>query len=255
MNTPVLELNRVTFKRRGIPVLDDVSWRLDGGEIVGLIGPNGGGKTALLKVILGLLKPSFGEVRVFGSTPEAGRTQIAYVPQFARFDPEFPISVFDVVLMGRQGTPRVGRRFSAEDHRRANLALNQVDLSDKADRRIGNLSGGEIQRVLIARALAQDAKLVLMDEPAASLDSKVGLELYDLLTRLADQRTVVLVSHDIGVVHKYVTSIACMNRRLHYHHSTDITPEMIASLYGEGVDLVEHPHTHRILHEHESSHD
>jgi zinc transport system ATP-binding protein len=249
-----LEIRNVSLSLRGTPVLENVDLTLEGGEFVGLIGPNGAGKTALLKVILGLLHPDRGSVRVFGEPPERARGRVAYVPQFARFDSEFPIRVVDVVLMGRLGPERLFRRFRREDRRRAAEALERVDLTPLADRQIGKLSGGQLQRVLIARALVKDARLLLLDEPTASLDTRVGIELYEFLARFSREMTVVMVSHDVGVIRRYVTSVACLNRRLFYHGSSAIPQETLDAAYGSQVEFLEHPHTHRILHDHREDH-
>jgi zinc transport system ATP-binding protein len=249
MATPVLELRDVTLTRRGIPVLEDVDLTLRGGEFVGLIGPNGAGKTALLKVILGLFRPERGSVRVFGRPPRESRGLVAYVPQYAGFDVSYPVRVRDVVLMGRLGG-RFRLRPSARDREAAERALDRVGLTALADRQVGRLSGGELQRVLVARALAQEASLLLLDEPTANLDTRVEHALYDVLGELPDDTTVILVSHDVGVMHRHVSAVACLNRRLHYHGTREITQEMIEATYGEGVDVLEHPHSHRLLHDH-----
>jgi len=246
--TPVLQLEGVSLSLRGRLVLEDIDWTLHGGEFIGLIGPNGAGKTILLKIILGLLDPDVGTVRVEGRSPREARGRIAYVPQYAVFDREFPVQVLDVVLMGRLGPGFRGLR--SADHDRAFAALRSVDLTHLARRQIGRLSGGELQRVLIARALVQDAPLILLDEPDASLDTRIGGALYDLLGRVAERSTVIVVTHDVGVIDRHVTSVACLNRRLHYHGTAELTQEMIEATYGKGVDVLEHPHSHRLLADH-----
>lgn len=249
MATPVLELRDVTLTRRDLPVLEGVDLTLRGGEFVGLIGPNGAGKTALLKVILGLFRPDRGTVRVFGLPPRETRGRVAYVPQYAGFDPSYPIRVRDVVLMGRLGHHFTFRP-SPRDRAAADRALERVGLTDLAERQVGRLSGGEVQRVLVARALAQEASLLLLDEPTASLDTRVEHALYDVLGDLPAGTTIILVSHDVGVMHRHVSSVACLNRRLHYHGTREITQEMIEATYGVGVDVLEHPHSHRLLQDH-----
>jgi zinc transport system ATP-binding protein len=220
-----------------------------------LIGPNGAGKTVLLKVVLGLLRPDRGEVRVLGETPQKVRGSVAYVPQYPKFDASFPIRVRDVVLMGRLGRSRLFRRLSTTDRERAMHALELVDLVDLAERQIGKLSGGQLQRVLIARALAVDTRLLLLDEPTASLDARIAGELYGLLSRLSKTMTVVLVSHDVGVMYRHVSSIACLNRRLYFHPSRELTEEMLESLYGFPADIVVHGHSHRLLDGHGANHE
>jgi len=250
-----LELRGISLAFHGNPVLEDVDFTLEAQDFVGLIGPNGAGKTVLLKVILGLLKPDRGEVRVFGAPAHERRGDIAWVPQFAHFEADFPICVRDVVSMGTLHRHRLLRRPSAAITENIESALRKLDLIDVAHKQVGKLSGGQMQRVLIARALAQNARILLLDEPAASLDSRFGEDLYELFVSLAQERAVLLVSHDIGVLHRYVSSVACLNRRLISHGSREITQEMLEATYGEHVDLVEHPHSHRLLEPHPTEED
>ncbi|MGD8818377.1 MAG: ABC transporter ATP-binding protein [Acidobacteriota bacterium] len=233
------------------PVLEDVDLTLKPQDFVGLIGPNGAGKTVLLKVILGLLKPDRGRVSVFGEPADEHHGEIAWVPQFAHFETDFPIRVVDVVTMGTLKRANMMRRPTPQARARIEAAMQQVDLLEVAHQQVGRLSGGQVQRVLIARALAQEARILLLDEPAASLDSRFGEDLFELLARLSQERAVLLVSHDIGVLHHYVTSVACLNRRLTFHGSREVTKEMLEATYGSHVDLVEHPFPHRILEPHE----
>jgi zinc transport system ATP-binding protein len=251
MKAPALEIRGVWLAFRGNTVLEDVTLTLQEHDFVGLIGPNGAGKTVLLKIILGLLKPDRGTVRIFGEAAAERRGKVAWVPQFADFDEDFPISVRDVVQMGVLGSRRLPFRRDPAARQRIDTALQKVDLVDVQDKQVGKLSGGQMQRVLIARALAQDARILLLDEPAASLDSRYGDDLYELLRRLSKERAVLLVSHDICVLHRYVSSVACLNRRLTSHGSNEITQEMLEETYGQHVDLVEHPNSHRLLAPHE----
>jgi zinc transport system ATP-binding protein len=250
--TPAIEVRGLTVELAGREVLEEVDLTVPEGDLLGIIGPNGGGKTVLLKVLLGLLRPARGTVRVLGRRPEEARGEVAYVPQHVEFDREFPIRARDVVLMGRIGRRRARRRFDAEDLAAARQALERVDLADLADRQIGRMSGGQLQRVLIARALALDARLLLLDEPTANLDSGISGRIYDLLVTLAGRMTVVLVAHDVGVMCRHVKSIACLNRRLHQHAERGLTQEMLEAAYGYPVDVLlhDHGHSHRLLEEH-----
>jgi zinc transport system ATP-binding protein len=252
MKPPVLEMQDVWLSLRRMPVLEGINLRIDEGDFLAIIGPNGGGKTVLLKVILGLLAPDRGQVRVFGKSPHKARGQIAYVPQYPRFDATFPIRVLDVVLMGRLHGRLVGNRFTADDCRRARTALAEMGMADAADTQIGRLSGGQLQRVVIARALAVDARFLILDEPTASLDPQIAGELYERLKSSSRDMAVIVVSHDIGVISHHVKTVACMNRRLHYHASREITEEMIEATYGCPVDFMVHRHTHRVLGEHDT---
>jgi zinc transport system ATP-binding protein len=250
MTSPVLDIRDVWLSLRRMPVLEGVDLQVNQGDFLAIIGPNGGGKTVLLKVILGLLTPDRGQVRVFGKPPHRARGKIAYVPQYPRFDPEFPIRVLDVVLMGRLRGGFLGARFKSKDCERAHAALEEMGLTDAAEKQIGRLSGGQLQRVLIARALAVDARFLILDEPTASLDPQIAGELYERLKSSGKEMAVIVVSHDIGVISHHVKTVACMNRRLHYHASKEITEEMIEATYGCPVDFMVHRHTHRVLENH-----
>jgi zinc transport system ATP-binding protein len=247
---PAIDVRNVWLSFRGMTVLEDVTFAIAPGEFVGIIGPNGGGKSVLLKIILGLLKPDRGSVRIFGQPPDQMGGALAYVPQYPPFDPRFPIRVLDVVMLGRLGARRLLRRHTPADRERALEALREVQADHLAGREIGKLSGGQLQRVLIARGLATDARLLLLDEPTASLDSAVVGAFYELLQRLSERMTIVLVSHDLSVMSKYVRSVACLNRTMHYHHAREITREMVEEAYGCPIDFVIHRHSHVVLGDH-----
>jgi len=250
----VLELKNVVLRSKGQIILDFLNWTLQEGDFVGLIGPNGAGKTVLLKVLLGLIPPTSGEIRILGNSPTRSRSLIGYVPQYARFDSKFPISVREVVLMGRLSKTRACFGYTAEDRKKADEVMEKLELDALSEMRIGKLSGGQIQRVLIARALASDPKLLLLDEPTASLDTLVGSNVYDLLEELSKRMTIILVSHDIGVISAYVKTVACLNRKLHYHGKKEVAPNILAEVYGCPIDLIAHGHAHRVLHEHDEEH-
>lgn len=251
MNAPVVvSLERVSFTYAGVDVLRDVSFDFHAGDFVGIIGPNAGGKTTLLKLILGLLRPDSGSIRVLGVSPNEARGLVGYVPQYAHFDRSFPIRVRTAVTMGTLGRGRMRDKVANDA---VDRALEQVELHEVADRQMGSLSGGQLQRALIARALVTEPKLLLLDEPTASLDTRIGRSVYELLEELAEKITIVLVSHDIGVISRHVRTIACLNVEMHYHHSKHLTPEMIEAAYGCPVDLVAHGHPHRVLEQHEGA--
>jgi zinc transport system ATP-binding protein len=250
MKEPIVELKDVWLSLKGKLVLEAVDLRLEEGDYLGLIGPNGGGKTTLLRVMLGLLSPDRGTVKIFGEDPSHARGRIGYVPQYTRFDTDFPVSVLDVVLMGRLTARGLFQRRSKRDREVARSCLEKVEMADHAGRQIGKLSGGQLQRVMIARALAVEPRLLLLDEPAASLDSRIGVSIYALLEELSREMTLVLVTHDVGVISRYVKTVACLNRQLYYHRSKEITREMFEAAYGCPVDLVAHGHAHRVLADH-----
>jgi zinc transport system ATP-binding protein len=247
--TPAVELRGVDVRFGETYALEAIDLTIGEGDFLGIIGPNAGGKTTLLKVILGLLEPDRGDVRVFGLPPAEARGMIGYVPQYARFDSDFPISVAQTVGMGRLGRRTRGTS-RTRDREAVGQALETVELSSVANVRVGRLSGGQLQRALIARALASEPKILLLDEPTASLDTPIGRSVYGLLERLAVKIPIVLVSHDIGVISRTVRTIACLNVRLHYHHSRELTPEMVEAAYGCPVDLVAHGVPHRVFQAH-----
>jgi zinc transport system ATP-binding protein len=246
---PVVELRDVTVSLGGNVVLEDVCLDIEAGDYMAILGPNGSGKTTLLKVLLGLVEPDRGQVRVFGGPPRRARDRIGYVPQHSRFDLSFPIRVQDVVLMGRLGHGRLGRP-SVADRAAADAALARVEMEAIGRRPIGTLSGGQLQRVLIARALVQAPELLLLDEPTSSLDERVGRSVWELFEELSHEMTIVVVTHDIGAISRFVRSVACLNRVLHYHPTTELTPEILEATYGCPVDLLAHGHPHRVLDTH-----
>ncbi len=250
MNDVIVNIDHLWLQYGTTIALEDITFQLHALDFVSIIGPNGGGKTTLLKVLLGLVHPSRGRVRVLGNAPHQGRGEIGYVPQQATLDKDFPITVWDVTLMGRLGRLPLFQRYQARDRELVADALRRVNMYDFRRRQIGKLSGGQQQRVLIARALVSQPRLLLLDEPTASIDSEIKREIYELLSELNEQVTIVMVSHDIGVVSSYVKTIACLNRRLVYHNEKDVTPEMLAETYQCPVDLIAHGVPHRVLHSH-----
>lgn len=247
MTVPALTLQNVNVSLGGKLVLEDINLSLPDTGFLGLIGPNGAGKTVLIKTIAGIIKPDSGVVEIGGKRPNAARGTIGYVPQHASFDGSFPISVMDVVLMGRLGNCGLLKNYSEDDRARAEQSLERVSMAEHRNVQIGQLSGGQIQRVLIARALVMEPKLLLLDEPTASLDTRIGQSFYELLQELNKTMTIILASHDIGVISSFVKTIACLNRKLHYHESKEIKGDIIAEVYGCPVDLIAHGHAHRVL--------
>ncbi len=240
---PVAELRGVSLRLRGVAVLEDVDLRIDAGEYLAILGPNGGGKTSLLKVLLGLLVPDRGEVRILGGPAKRAAGRVGYVPQVRAFDSEFPIRVHDVVAMGFLARRTLGRVSAAQRARLAEV-LDQVEIGELAERPIGTLSGGQLQRVLIARALVDRPALLLLDEPTSNLDERVGRSVWELFEELSRTMAVVVVSHDIGAIARQVRSVACMNRRLYAHPSKGLTPEVIEAAFGGPIDLVAHGAPH-----------
>ena len=233
MNTPVVTLEHIRVRFGDVTVLDDISLNIEAREFVGITGPNGGGKTTLLKVILGLISPEKGRVSVFSMPPVPARKRVGYVPQFHHFNSSFPASVMDVVLTGRLDSGSMFGRFSRADRRAdrhaAEHALERVALHDLKNRQISKLSGGQQQRALIARALVSDPDMLLLDEPAASIDSSSKSTFYSLLDKLRGEKTIIMVTHDVSAVTSRADKILCLNR-------------IFCSNDSDGI-LAEHPET------------
>ncbi len=246
----VIVLEDVSFSYGGPPVVRHVDLRVREGDFLGIVGPNAGGKSTLLKLILGLLEPQSGRIRVLGGKPARAARAIGYVPQFPGFSRYFPISVEQVVLLGRLGAGEgagfwsqfLPGRYSAEDRRKARAALAEVEAEDLLHRQIGSLSGGQLQRVLLARALASEPRILILDEPTANIDQRLEGDIFDLLKRLNERLTIVVVSHDIAFISSYVDRVACINRTLVCHQTEAVDSDIIHQLYGDHVRMVTHDH-------------
>ena len=281
----VIRVWGLSFAYGATPVLEGVNFEVGAGEFLGIVGPNAGGKSTLLKLILGLLEPQSGHIRVLGGPPTAASRQIGYVPQYPSFPRDFPITVEQVVLLARIGgseqdhagdqgrppaapTPDRNGRFAANhlagaghrsllpawlaglrpggygraDRAAARQALEEVEAADLAQRRIGSLSGGQLQRVLLARALAGAPRILILDEPTANIDQRLEGDIFDLLRRLNERLTILVVSHDIGFISSYVGRVACVNRTLICHRTDAVDGQIIQELYGEAVRMVAHRH-------------
>jgi len=247
----VIDLRNVWVYYDNVPVLEGINLSVEQGDFLGIIGPNGGGKTTLLKIILGLITPAKGTVSVMGKSPQHSRYNIGYVPQYNFFDHNFPINVWQVVLIGRFSKTGILRRYTDKDKTMARAALQTVGMVDYADQQIGKLSGGEQQRVFIARALASEPKLLLLDEPTTNIDTHIQTEFYELLEKLKKEMAIIMVSHDISAISVYVDKIACLNHQLFYHGSKEIDAEILEATYKCPVQMIAHGTVpHRILREH-----
>ncbi len=236
----VVEITHVDFAYNGDLVLEDVVLTIKEADFLGVVGPNGSGKSTLLKIILGLIRPLRGSVRVFGRSPERARHLIGYVPQHADLDASFPISVTDVVLIGRLGKAPMLGSYGKIDRQAAQEAMESAEVYDLRNRRFGTLSGGQKQRVLMARALAGKPELLLLDEPTATVDGRVEQDIYELLKKLNEKVTIVLVSHDLGFISTYVNRVACVNRGLSCNRTEDITGDVIEACYSGPVHMLTH---------------
>ena len=250
MSTEVISLNHVWVRYNQTPVLEDIDFKVYEGDFIGLIGPNGGGKTTLLKLILGLIYPYQGNVKIMGKQVGSGRQHIGYVPQVLEFDREFPVKVADVVRMGRLGKRRLLHRYNAKDETIVNHSLEKVGMVKLRDRPIGKLSGGQRQRVYIARALASEPRILLLDEPTASVDSRIKSSIYELLKDINKYITILMISHDIGAISAYVKTIGSLNRRLFYHGENQLTSDIIERTYQCPIDLIANGVPHQVLPQH-----
>lgn len=228
------------FSYDGSLILENVNLSLPVGDFACVVGPNGGGKTTLLKLMLGLLKPLRGEVRIFGAPPQEARPRIGYMPQHSQLDPQFPATVLDVALMGRLGHGRSFGRYSKRDKELANAALKKVGLADLCRKSFALISGGQRQRLFIARALACEPDILLLDEPTANLDMVMESDLYELLQNLNEQLTIVMVSHDLGFVSNIVKNVICVKRKVVMHSTCELTGEVINEIYGSPMRMVRH---------------
>ena len=228
----VIKIHDLHFSYGNPVILEDIQLDIKAKEFVGMVGPNGSGKTTLLKIILGLLDPDKGSVEVLGKQPYQAVKEIGYMPQLTPFSRDFPISVEETVLMGRLGKTSSIGLFSKEDKQVAAESMEAVEVLDLRKRSIGSLSGGQLQRVLIARALTCNPEIMILDEPTANVDMKIEKDIFDLLKKLNEKITIIVVTHDIGFISQYITKVACINRTLICHPTSELTGETIENLYG-----------------------
>ncbi len=240
LGSPALTIEDVTFSYNDKIVLEKVNLMVAENEFVWIVGPNGGGKTTLIKIMLGLLRPRSGRVTVFGASAAASRRRIGYMPQQSHLDLRFPVTVTDIALMGRLNSGIRPGLYSTADRDAARSALDLVGLTAMSDRPIGELSGGQQRRLLIARALACDPELLLLDEPTANLDRQVERELHDLLLKLNKRLTIILVSHDPTFVWDFVERVVCVHRTVAVHPTANMAREAISELYGTPMRMVQH---------------
>ncbi len=239
----LIDVDGVRFAYENTPVLENVCLTLDRGEFACVVGPNGGGKTTLLKLILGLLTPDAGSIRLFSASPRSGRVNVGYVPQSTHLDRFFPIRVSDVVGMGTLTRWRGFRGSQPGKRQRILEALERVQLDDVASRWFGELSGGQRQRVLIARALATGAELLVLDEPTANVDPAAEAVILDLLESLRATHSALVVTHETSVVSRFLAKIVCVNRHVHLHPATDrVDDELLRHICGYRPHAAEASH-------------
>lgn len=244
-------IENLTVKYGETPAIAGVSLKVEDGDYLGIIGPNGGGKTTLLKAIIGLVPLASGEIIIYGK--KAGKTKrlLGYVPQITALDKSFPITVHEVVLTGMLNPSfTLFHKYTQSDMEKSDELLDRVGIYNLRGRMISELSGGEFQKMLIARALAVDPKLLLLDEPTASVDANSREQIFSLLNELNKSMTIILVTHDLLAVSSYVKTLACLNGKLVYHGEAELNEEVVKALYGCPIDLIAHGVPHRVLKKH-----
>lgn len=237
-------------------VLKNVSLTVYADDFLGIIGPNGGGKTTLLKSILGLVTPISGSIEFYDGTQKVNHLNIGYLPQINQIDKKFPIKVKDVILSGLTLRGRFIKRYSAEDKKRVLPVAEKMGVEDLLERAIGELSGGQLQRVLLGRSIIDNPKLIILDEPSSYVDKLFETNFYKLLEEINREIAIVLVSHDVGTIIPQVKNIACVNQSLHYHCGNDISQEWLNSAYDScPIEIIGHGDLpHRVLRKHEHIH-
>lgn len=241
-----IEINNLDFSYGKNPVLTGVNLSIDENDFAAVIGPNGGGKSTLVQLMVGLLKPTAGEVRLFGEKVPTKKVAVGYVPQNTNKNIEFPITVGECVATGRMGLSLKSRE--------VDVALERVQITGFKERRLGELSGGERQRVLIARSLVCNPKILFLDEPSNNIDVAGLNSLYSMLADFSESMTIVIVTHDLMALSHKVKSVVCVNKNVHYHEGCNLTEEMLQNTYGCEVDLIAHGVPHRVLGSHDHAH-
>lgn len=250
-NINAIKIENLSVNYRHTKALTDVCLDVHEGEFLGVIGPNGGGKSTLLKAILGLEPVASGSISIYGDNSGKNRGMIGYVPQFSIVDRSFPISVKEVVMTAFMKGPLHPFFKYTDDHRQqALMQLKRVGIEDLAERQISELSGGEFQRLMIARALAVNPKILLLDEPTASVDPMSRAKIFELLSVLNKQVTIILVTHDLMAISSQVSSLACLSGTLVYHGAPELNEKVVNEMYGCPVELIAHGVPHRVLRGH-----
>ena len=245
MDRPLIQIRDMDAAYQHSLVLSGVCLSVYDRDFIGIIGPNGGGKTTLLKVILGQLKPLKGTIDY-----SLDRSEIGYLPQGNQVDESFPITVREVVAAGLQHGLKISIRTNPSGNHKVGSILEKVGLESLQYRSIGELSGGELQRTMLARAIVSSPRLLVLDEPDTHVDNRFEIELYELLRELNETMTILLVSHDIGTISPYIKTIACVNRDLHYHTSNEINEEQL-KVYNCPIEIITHGTVpHRVMKEH-----
>ena len=223
----IIKIEHLYAGYEGKEVLTDINLSVEKNDYLGIIGPNGGGKTTLIRTILGLKKPTSGSIRFFKEEKEVKEIKMGYLPQYNALDKQFPISVYEVVLSGLSKSKGLFARYSKTQHQQVAETLERMQLTDLKDRHIGALSGGQLQRVLLARAIVSKPEVVILDEPNTYIDRRFQRQMYEMLEQINKECAIIIVSHDIAEVLNNVKHIACVNHHLHYHDAADMPKEKL----------------------------
>lgn len=241
----LIELRNISYSIEEKQILRNINLKISKDDFIGVIGPNGGGKTTLIKVLLGLIQADSGDV-----IPKKN-LNIKYVPQFSNFEKTFPIKVIDVVLSGLEnGKIKAFRKYSKEEIILGESLLEKLEILDLKNRQIGGLSGGQMQKVLLLRGIISKPDLILLDEPTASIDTKSKNTIYKYLKELNQDMAIFLVTHDMAVISSYVKTVGCLNINFHYHNNKELDKDSLEKTFGCPIDLIAHGQPHRILPKH-----
>lgn len=254
MPNPIIQISGLYAAYEEKTVLSHVDLTVYERDFLGIIGPNGGGKTTLIKSILGLHQPQKGKIHFYKNGKEVPEINMGYLPQYNNIDKKFPISVYEVILSGLSKQKSIFQRYSNEQHELVRQMIIQMGLEGMDKRAIGELSGGQLQRALLGRALVSNPEVIILDEPNTYIDKRFEAKLYSLLEEINKERAIILVSHDIGTILKNVKTIACVNETVHYHPHTEVPTEWLEEHFGCPIEMLGHgSFPHRVLkcHDHE----
>ena len=254
MPNPIIQISDLYAAYEEKTVLSHVDLTVYEQDFLGIIGPNGGGKTTLIKCILGLHQPQKGKIHFYKNGKEVPEINMGYLPQYNNIDKKFPISVYEVILSGLSKQKSIFQRYSNEQHELVRQMIIQMGLEGMDKRAIGELSGGQLQRALLGRALVSNPEVIILDEPNTYIDKRFEAKLYSLLEEINKVRAIILVSHDIGTILKNVKTIACVNETVHYHPHTEVPTEWLEEHFGCPIEMLGHgSFPHRVLkcHDHE----
>lgn len=252
MNDIIIKIDHISYRYEAKKALEDVSLDVFADDFLGIIGPNGGGKTTLLKLLLGLIKPDEGSVTYYKNGAAVKELNMGYLPQYNYIDNKFPISVYEVVLSGLGKKKRLLRPFTREQQEQVKRTIDYMGLNELSDKPIGTLSGGQLQRVLLARAIVSEPDVLVLDEPNTYIDRHYQEQMYQMLSDLNKRCAVVITSHDVGTILENVRNVACVNRKLHYHPAKEVTEELLEENFGCPIELVAHGDLpHRVLRKHD----